>query len=193
MKASYHPADEQLLDALRAGQKDRLSDFYRAHRAEFIRWAAKAFKTDEEVAVDAYQDSMIIFYENAVRGRLQHLTCTLKTYLFAVGKHLLLRRLQQQTRVQFTDEDALREWAADDAMARLDEEKDRNHQQEVVHDQVMEMEEPCRSLLTLFYFDRLSMTEIARRMNYKNADVAKSQKARCLKGLRTRVLKYLPS
>lgn len=42
---------------------------------------------------------------------------------------------------------------------------------------VQETEDICRRVLTFFYWERLSMAEIAERMNYKDADVAKNKKA----------------
>ncbi len=39
--------------------------------------------------------------------------------------------------------------------------------------------EPCRSLLIGFYYEKLSMEELANKLNYKNENVAKQQKLRC--------------
>lgn len=44
--------------------------------------------------------------------------------------------------------------------------------------------EPCRSLLKDFYYQDLSMTEIAEKFGYTNADNAKTQKYKCLQRLK---------
>lgn len=45
--------------------------------------------------------------------------------------------------------------------------------------------EPCKSLLKEVYYQRSSMTAIAKQLGYKNEDAAKSQKYKCLVRLRT--------
>jgi DNA-directed RNA polymerase specialized sigma24 family protein len=41
----------------------------------------------------------------------------------------------------------------------------------------------CQKVLTLFYFHNLSMEDIAQEMDFKNEDVAKNKKLKCLKRL----------
>ena len=41
----------------------------------------------------------------------------------------------------------------------------------------------CQRLLKLYYFKEYDMTSIARELNYKNADTAKSKKSVCMKKL----------
>jgi RNA polymerase sigma-70 factor (ECF subfamily) len=45
--------------------------------------------------------------------------------------------------------------------------------------------EPCKSIIKMFYYDKRSMQEIAQSLGYKSEDVAKNQKARCLKSARS--------
>ena len=49
---------------------------------------------------------------------------------------------------------------------------------------IKSMAEPCGSILKMFYYRGYSMDEIATRMQYKNVNVAKTQKLRCLNKLR---------
>lgn len=42
-----------------------------------------------------------------------------------------------------------------------------------------ELSEACRKILYAYYYDELSMKEIAIKLNYSNADTAKQQKSRC--------------
>jgi RNA polymerase sigma factor (sigma-70 family) len=43
--------------------------------------------------------------------------------------------------------------------------------------------DPCRAILLLYYYEEMSMEEIARRMGFANADTAKSKKYQCKKAL----------
>ena len=51
--------------------------------------------------------------------------------------------------------------------------------------------EPCHSILKLFYFDSFSMESIANRLGYKNEHVAKAQKRRCIKELKSQAEQFL--
>lgn len=45
---------------------------------------------------------------------------------------------------------------------------------------VTRLTEKCRDILRLFYYEELSMSDIATRLNYKNANTAKTQKNKCM-------------
>lgn len=47
--------------------------------------------------------------------------------------------------------------------------------------------EPCASIIKLFYYENLSMDEIAEEIGYKNAQTAKAKKSQCMTDLITRV------
>ena len=44
--------------------------------------------------------------------------------------------------------------------------------------------DPCKTLLELYYYKRLSMAEITEAMEYKNVDTTKNLKYKCIKRLR---------
>ncbi len=47
--------------------------------------------------------------------------------------------------------------------------------------------DPCNKILKLYYFDEMSMTEIAEAMNYRNSRSAITTKNRCMEKLRERI------
>ena len=47
--------------------------------------------------------------------------------------------------------------------------------------------EPCASIIRLFYYEELSMDEIAEEIGYKNATTAKAKKSQCMTDLIKRV------
>jgi len=44
--------------------------------------------------------------------------------------------------------------------------------------------DPCKTLLELYYYKRLSMAQITSSMDYKNVDTTKNLKYKCIKRLR---------
>lgn len=188
MKETNHLKDIVLMETLKSGGPAALDQFYLAHRSEFIKWAEKTFSYPAEEVADIYQDAIVIMYENIVSGKLTYLESSLKTYVFAIGKNLMLKQLSKDKKMrlqweQFTEEpdDDL-----DDLLAL-------NHQQEIALQTLETLADPCKSILISYYYKKMSMKSIANAMGYKNEDVVKSQKVRCLKALKVAVLASIKS
>ncbi|MCL6524537.1 MAG: sigma-70 family RNA polymerase sigma factor [Thermoflavifilum sp.] len=134
----------------------------------------------EEDAEDIFQESLIILLERAQSPDFV-LTSRLNTYLYAVSRHLWLKRLElAQRHLPLSDVVAELLPVADD-VARHEE-----HDQEfrLMEEALNQLGEPCRSLLEQYYIFNKSMAEIAEIFGYTNADNAKTQKYKCLMRLK---------
>ncbi|HZY78079.1 MAG TPA: sigma-70 family RNA polymerase sigma factor [Cyclobacteriaceae bacterium] len=165
-----------VIEQIRSGARDGLARLYSTYRTEFIGWAVKQFNCPRAAAEDAWQQTIVIFYENVVSGRLQELSSSEKTYLFAIGKN----KLREFNRTQMREQELGEFDTAEDAAPEpLD--------QQMLEKAVACLDalgEPCRSLLVEFYYHRSSMDQIVARLGYRNEDTAKSQKYKCLVRLR---------
>ncbi|MEM7106735.1 MAG: sigma-70 family RNA polymerase sigma factor [Bacteroidota bacterium] len=168
-----------LFEGLKAGREECVVKLYDHYRSEFIHWCVAHYNTDEAGAADLFQDTIIIFYQNIRNSVLTELSSSLKTYLFAIGKNLALKKLRKETRMVVNDE--VLELNAASINFDVFEESDKKR---VVAKLMDELGEPCRSILNLFYFHRFTMDAIADRLGYKNENVVKSQKLRCFHTLR---------
>ena len=153
---------------------------YSQYKHQFLTWAMRKYKLDSDDGSDIFQDAVIAFYENIKSGKIEQLNYTVKTYLFAIAKNLLLNKLKYNQR--FTDQSD----EFDHVINENDLEREIivDEKRQLVMGQLKRMGEPCHSILKLFYYDAFSMEAIANRLNYKNQDVVKSQKLRCIKELR---------
>ncbi|MEO5682112.1 MAG: sigma-70 family RNA polymerase sigma factor [Chitinophagaceae bacterium] len=131
-------------------------------------------------ARDIFQETMIVLYEKARSGTFE-LNCQLKTYIYSVSRRLWLKRLQQLQKYGGRLENM-------EETVPVEEDMD-NHQQ--LNDQFKAMEksmlnlgEPCKSLIEAYYLQKRNMTEIAGSFGYTNADNAKNQKYKCLMRLK---------
>jgi RNA polymerase sigma factor (sigma-70 family) len=158
---------------------------YDKYRILFLKFAAKNFAVDRDTAEDIYQESFIAVYENMKEGRYAESSVSIQTYLFAIGKNKLLNHLRDNTRETVDISENI--LPPDPAF----EEPDWERKQEIVYRAVCEMPEPCNSILTLFYYDRKSMAEIARTFNYKNEQVAKNRKYLCIGKLKEIIIPQL--
>lgn len=174
------PTNDDILQAIRRGDRTALGTVYTRYRTDFVRFARRYGCTDER-ALDVWQDAVIALYENATSGRLTQLTAGLKTYLFSIGKYALiddLRRKQRAAPEVSNGMDLLDVLPAEriQAPGEANEELDRA---------VSLLGEPCRRLLTLFYYEGFAVEAIAERMGYANENTVSANKSRCLRKLRT--------
>lgn len=54
---------------------------------------------------------------------------------------------------------------------------------EIINKCINSLGETCRKVLMYYYFDNLSMTDIAEKLGFANADTAKTKKYKCKKEL----------
>jgi DNA-directed RNA polymerase specialized sigma24 family protein len=97
----------------------------------------------------------------------------------AIGRNLWLKQLRKELRYSDADPADAEKMSANVSTERLDLMK--------IVQMVEQLDENCRKLLTLFYFEALDMEQIALRMGYNNADTAKAKKYQCFKRLEGKV------
>lgn len=179
-------SDQHIINEIRSGNEEHLKALYRLYRNEFIAWSGKQYGANGEQAKDVFQDAVIAFYSNIQTGKLTTLTCTLKSYLFEIGKRKLINLLKRERRITYEiDPQLINRKENEDYM----NEENEVHSQEQIREAIAKLPEDCQSVLKLFYFKEYDMDSIAREMGYKNADTAKSKKSVCMKRLLTELKK----
>lgn len=173
-ESAVEPRGGDVLTGIGSGDGGHVARLYDLYRNEFIGYARRCFSLSEAEAEEIYQESFIALYENVRRGRLTRLTVSLKTYLFRIARNKILNARRGAAGKNGDLHDALPEAGNDDWAAR----------QEIVYRTVQQMQEPCNTVLTLYYWERRSMEEIARTLNYAGAQVAKNRKLACMRKLK---------
>lgn len=169
---------DQWLHRIQQGDETALQALYDAYRTPFIAWALRHFKCAEADAIDIFQDSVIVLYRNVAQGRLTELTSSLKTYLYAIGRNLLLKRLRDHR--PHLDLEALPQLSE----LALDLPPTLTPLQAQAKAAVQRLSEPCRSIIQMVYYRSFSMEVIKERLGYKNETVVRAQKKRCMQYLR---------
>ena len=131
-------------------------------------------------ARDIFQEAMVVLYEKARSGSFE-LNCQIKTYLYSVARRLWLKRLQQSQKF-VQDVSSVEETVP--VEDEVEAQEQRNTEYQMMEKAMLNLGEPCRSLLEAFYLQKKSMTEIAGNFGYTNADNAKNQKYKCLMRLK---------
>ncbi len=172
--------EQQLLTELARGERKATEQVYKQYYKMVTVWIQQNGGTEPDAA-DIYQEAVTILFEKAQSEDFR-LTCKIGTYLFAVGKHLWYKRVQQiQKRPGALPDNAGSEdgadWAYEDDLKSHKERENHYAQLDTSLDQ---LGEPCRSLLKAFYQEDKSMQEIAAEFGYTNPENAKTQKYKCL-------------
>ena len=133
-----------------------------------------------EEAEDLYQEGIITLYEQVQNGKFS-MASSIKTYLYAICRNKWLDKLK--TKVPVTDleehvfqvptEEEVAGPAVDEAAIKL---------------AIENLGEPCRTIMVGYYFEKLSLDELAENLHYSNANVAKQQKFRCVERLKKKFL-----
>ncbi len=175
---SYVSSDARILDLIRRGDEEGLVLLYEANRRMVSAFIGRNNGNSQD-ADDVLQEAVVILWEK-VRGGHFEARAKLSTFIYATVRNLWLRRLAQMRREIPTELDADR---SEDPDPTPLEEAIQSEEARRVHDALDRLGEPCKSLLVLFYWDELTMEDIATRLGFANADTAKSKKYQCKKAL----------
>ena len=170
--------DIDFIQAIRDNKRGTAKSLYLQYREPFFNWARLRYTKNEEDLADAFQEAIIIFYQNVQEGKITELRSSLKTYLFSIGKNILLKRFEKQKRFVSSDTEDVKDF--EDLDIEIEEKEALTHKQTILKAALNKLGENCRELLRYFYYRGFDNEEIARRMDYKNTDTVKSRKRNCM-------------
>ena len=171
--------ESNIISEIKKGNQMELEKVYLKHKDAFRSWIVSRFKITQDDATEIYHQSILSFYENIIGGKLIKLNCSIKTYLFPVGKNKVFDLRRKQNRLMGLDENTL---PKDTARSGSDDPTD---QLLIISKQaLLLLGNPCKTLLELYYYHKQSMQQIAGQMGYKNENSTKNQKYKCLNKLR---------
>jgi RNA polymerase sigma factor (sigma-70 family) len=175
--------DKELFESIKNGRHELIDQLYLQHRGAFVTYAQRQLYATEEDAADCFQDAIIAFYKNVVNGRLSILTCSIRTYLFSIGKRLVYRRNHQRQRELPTDHEAGVN-PADELDWSLIDRFEEEHNRSTLLAALAKLGEPCRKLLTLYYYHHYPIESIMHALDLPSAGATRIKKMRCLKELK---------
>lgn len=161
----------KLIELIRSGNNQTaLKELYTYFPS--ICYFIKMHGGNEDEAKDIFQESLFIFYRNVQRADFQ-LTSALNTYLFSICKYLWKDELKKKNRIVAYE-------VKDAPVEDLEDYKDTEHKSAWLDKVIQSLGAKCVEILQLFYYQKLSMEQIATRLDYKNTDTVKTQKYKCI-------------
>ena len=136
-------------------------------------------------ANDVFQEALLVIY-NRIKDEDFTLSASIETYLFTVAKNQWYKRFRDnKDELKLDDEDSLVESIDDTDFYTILTDSERA---KTIAKLIDQLGPTCRNLLTFFYYEKMNMKEIADTLNFKDANSAKSKKAKCISKLKNIVL-----
>ena len=175
--------------------EDIVRKWYNKVRPMFVNTLRKRFsQLDYDTIENLYQDAFLAVYENLQAGRVREDT-SWSSYIIQIGIYLATKELRHSGIT-----DSIYESGGDNEegnqqisrtvellLSQLTTEDESLYQNvnalSLLGEELNYTPEPCNSIIRLFYYDDMSMEEIAVAVNFKNATTAKSKKSQCMKTL----------
>lgn len=173
--------DRDLLLGLTRDDDRALETIYTENYPSILRMVLQ-YNGSEDDAKDLFQEAMIILYEKARKEEFD-LHSKLKTFLYAVCRHLWLKRLQTGS-WQLSLPAELEEVLPAEETGIMNEHEEKDRQFRIMEKTMGSMGEPCKTILEDYYIRKLSMQDIAEKFGYTNSENAKNQKYKCLMRLK---------
>ena len=172
--------NQHVIKEVKNGNDQVLTQIYKEYRNNFIHFAVNRYKIDTEDAKDIFADVIIELRSNILKGKLNNLTSSLKTYIFAIGKNQVFNFIRNKSRSVPLNEEVKQKTAPDTPVALLENAE----RSALLHDLLKQLSASCFKLLKLFYIEQLPVTEIAAIMNYSGSDSVYTQKYKCFNKLK---------
>lgn len=139
-----------------------------------------------EDAKDIFQESVIIFYRLCRKPGF-HLSSSISTLVYAISKKLWLKKIRDYySRIEEIKGPEL----LSDEAENVEDEEEEVKKISLMENVMKELGDPCRELLIKFYYEKISMRDIATLMGYSGEKTAKAQKYKCLERAKKMVAKF---
>ena len=162
--------EKEIFERICKGDEKALEFLYQKYYRMMIKLVITNSGTEEE-ARDVYQDALIVFWQKATSGNLV-LTSKMSTYIYSICQNLWRKELDRKKRLSNEEKDTA---------VLLD--TDSSEREKVLAKCIDQLGETCKRVLMLYYFEEMSMQDIADKLGFANTDTAKTKKYKCKKKL----------
>lgn len=167
--------DIEIIDRIKKGDETALDYLYKKNFRMMQKLILRNNGTEDE-AKDIYQDALIVLWQKVTGDDEFTLTSKISTFLYSVCQNLWRKELERKKR--HTNDQPERSETPD---------QDAEERNAIINKCIQELGDTCRKILTYYYFDRLSMVDIAEKLGFANSDTAKTKKYKCKKELDNKI------
>ena len=165
-KSGTQMDEKEIFDRIQKGDEKALELIYKKYYRMMTKMVITNSGTEDE-ARDVYQDALVVFWQKARSGNLV-LTSKMSTFIYSVCQNLWRKELDRKKRLSNEEKDS---------SEALD--LDGPEREKIIASCIDQLGDTCRKVLMYYYFDELSMQEIADKLGFANTDTAKTKKYKC--------------
>ena len=162
--------DKEIFERVCQGDEKALEVLYKKYYRMMTKLVISNSGTEQE-AKDIYQDALVVFWQKAVSGNLV-LTSKISTYIYSICQNLWRKELDRKKRLSNEEKDGV-EYVDLDSKEKA----------RIIHECIDQLGDTCKHVLMYYYFDGLSMQDIADKLGFANTNTAKTKKYKCKKKL----------
>ena len=162
--------DQEIFEQICQGDERALAELYTKYYRMMTKLVISNSGTEDE-AKDIYQEALVVFWQKAVSGK-RGLTSKISTYVYSICQNLWRKELDRKRRLSNEEKDGV-EYSNYDQEERA----------RIIQEGINDLGETCRNVLMFYYFDGLSMQDIADKLGFANTNTAKTKKYKCKKKL----------
>jgi RNA polymerase sigma factor (sigma-70 family) len=167
--------DIKILKEIKRGNSNKaITYLYKNNRPLIINWIKKN-RGNKEEAEDIFQDSVLAFYHYVIENPERPIE-NIKSFIFSIAKNKWINRTRSINKINSNSDIEL---VADEFNYDIDD-PDKNATIDIV---LSQLGDKCKQLLTYTIFYKISMEDIAKRMEFNNENTAKTKNYKCKKKL----------
>ena len=203
--------DKEILHSFIDNNQHGIREVYYAWRVPFEQSLMRLLPNTDDMD-DAYQEAFIRLQQHILTERLtaDNIQKSLLAYFKTIGRYVALEIINQRNKghnqtneeddddtIYIKEESELSDDPMDDEPISSDQSFDPNddmdtqERERIIRSLVEQLGKPCAPLLLGHLWKNKSMETLAQELGYSNADSAKSQKAKCMKKVKTFVKQQL--
>jgi RNA polymerase sigma factor (sigma-70 family) len=184
-----HFSDQEIIEAIVKGQDTDVIDSLYATVLPNVKKHVVGNGGSLDDAFDLFQEALMVFYRLAVTGKFDSTKYKVHGFVFTICKNLWINQMKKKATSQ--------NWEKKREIEGFDETVLDNiisNERKAALDQLFQtLGDKCVEILTLFFYNKLSLKEIAEKLGDTSEDAVKVKSHRCKKQLADKVKgnKYL--
>ena len=203
--------DKEIIQSFIDNNQNGIREVYYAWRAPFEQSLMRLLPNTDDMD-DAYQEAFIRLQQHILTERLtaDNIQKSVLAYFKTIGRYVALEMINQRNKgqnqrdededtdsinineeLEFSDDPIVDYPQSSTQIFDPNEEMDTQERERIIRSLVEQLGKPCAPLLLGHLWENKSMEILAQELGYINADSAKSQKAKCIKKVKTFVKQQL--
>lgn len=203
--------DKEIIESFLNNDQMGIRKVYYAWRVPFEQSLMRLLPNTDDMD-DAYQEAFIRLQQHILTERLtaDNIQKSVLAYFKTIGRYVALEIINQRNKgqnhtdeendidtinikeeLEFSDEPMDDEPLSSDQSFDPNDDMDTQERERIIRSLVEQLGKPCAPLLLGHLWENKSMEILAQELGYSNADSAKSQKAKCMKKVKTFVKEQL--